>query len=153
MRKSILLLLASLIGGAGALPAIADGGGGGSYGGNRLSAYTDLIEAEKFEQAIGELGEALEKDPEDADLLNLMAFSNRKLGRFDTAMEYYQKALAIEPDHRGANEYLGELYLQLGQLDKAEERLEILDKECFFGCREFDKLEQAIREYRRQNPS
>ncbi len=151
MRKSILLLLASLIGGAGALPAFADGGG--SYGGGKLSAYTKLIEAEKFEQAIGKLGEALEKDPDDADLLNLMAFSNRKLGRFDTAMEYYQKALAIEPDHRGANEYLGELYLQLGQLDKAEERLEILDKECFFGCREFDKLEQAIRKYRRQNPS
>lgn len=134
-------------------PALADGGGNGSYGGGRLSQYTKLIEAEQFEQAIEKLAEALEKKPDNADLLNLMAFSNRKLGRFDTAMDYYQKALAIEPDHRGANEYLGELYLQLGQLDKAEERLEVLDKECFFGCREFDKLEQAIEEYRRKNPS
>ncbi len=134
-------------------PVAADGGGNGSYSGGRLSQYTKLIEAEKFEQAIAKLGEALEKKPDNADLLNLMAFSHRKLGRFDTAMEYYQKALSIEPDHRGANEYLGELYLQLGQLGKAEERLEILDKECFFGCREFDKLEQAIEEYRRQNPS
>ncbi len=138
----------------GATSALADGAGGGnSYGGGKLSKYSKLIEAEKYEQAIAELGEALAKDRDDADLLNLMAFSNRKLGRFDTAMEYYQKALAIEPDHRGANEYLGELYLQLGQLDKAEERLEILDKECFFGCREYDKLKRAIKEYRRQNPS
>ena len=134
-------------------PVIADGGGNGSYSGGRLSKYTKLIEAEKFDKAIAELGEALEKKPDNADLLNLMAFSHRKLGRFDAAMEYYQKALAIDPDHRGANEYLGELYLQLGQLDKAEERLEILDKECFFGCREFDMLEQAIEEYRRKNPS
>lgn len=134
-------------------PALADGGGDGSFGGGKLSRYNKLIKAEKFEQAIAKLGEALEKNPNDADLLNLMAFSNRKLGRFDTAMEYYQKALSIEPDHRGANEYLGELYLELGQLDKAEERLEILDKECFFGCREFDELERAIEEYRRKNSS
>ncbi len=149
MTKLTTFLCALALLGAGA--ALADGGD--SYGGGKLSPYTKLIEAEKFDQAIDKLGKALEKDPQDADLLNLMAFSNRKLGRFDSAMEYYQKALAIEPDHRGANEYLGELYLQLGQLDKAEERLEILDKECFFGCREFDKLEQAIKEYRRQNPS
>ena len=150
MKKLLILICALSLAGAGAALAA----GGGSYGsGGKLSPYAKLIEAEKYEQAIDQLGEALNKDPEDADLLNLMAFSNRKLGRFDAAMEYYQKALAIEPDHRGANEYLGELYLQLGQLDKAEERLEILDRDCFFGCREFDKLEQAIREYRRQNPS
>ena len=150
MKK--LMTCACALSRLGAGAALADGGG--SYGGGgKLSPYTQLIEAEKFEQAIDKLGEALEKDPKDADLLNLIAFSNRKLGRFDTAMEYYQKALAIEPDHRGANEYLGELYLQLGQLDKAEERLEVLDKECFFGCREFDKLKQAIKEYRRKNPS
>ncbi len=151
MMKLTTLICALALVAAG--PVAADGGGNGSYGGGRLSQYSKLIEAEKFDQAIAKLGEALEKKPDNADLLNLMAFSHRKLGRFDTAMEYYQKALAIEPDHRGANEYLGELYLQLGQLDKAEERLEILDKECFFGCREFDKLEQAIEEYRRQNPS
>ena len=149
MNKFLTLLCALSLLGTGA--ALADGGD--SYGGGKLSAYTKLIEAGKFEQAIAKLGEALAEDPDDADLLNLMAFSNRKLDRFDAAMEYYQKALAIEPDHRGANEYLGELYLQLDQLDKAEERLEILDKECFFGCREYDKLEQAIQDYRRQNPS
>jgi len=95
----------------------------------------------------------LREDPDNADMLNLMAYSQRKLKHFDIAMDYYQQALSIDPQHRGANEYLGELYLQLGQPEKAEERLQVLDKECFFGCDEFDELEAAIKEYRKQNPS
>ncbi len=82
-----------------------------------------------------------------------MACSQRQLKQYDSALECYQKALQIDSRHRGANEYLGELYLQIGQLDKAEERLEVLDKECFFGCEEFDDLEAAIADYRKQNPS
>lgn len=149
IAKSMLALMLLAIAGA---PALADGGGG-DYRSSRLQPYLTLIEDEKYQQAIDELGKALTKKPEDADLLNLVAFSNRKLGRFDVAREYYFKALAIEPEHRGANEYLGELYLQLGDLEKAEERLAVLDDACFFGCNEYDKLEQAIEEYRRQNPS
>ncbi len=76
----------------------------------------------------------LKETPEDADMLNLLAYSQRKLQRFDEALVNYQKALGIEPEHRGANEYLGELYLQLGQPDKAQERLQVLDEACFFGC-------------------
>ena len=79
--------------------------------------------------------------------------SQRKLKRFDEALVNYQKALAIEPEHRGANEYLGELYLQTGQLDKAVERLKVLDEACYFGCDEFDQLEQAIENYRSENPA
>ena len=66
---------------------------------------------------------------------------------------FYTKALEIKPRHLGANEYLGELYLEQGELEKAEERLAVLDKACFFGCDEFDDLERAIEEYRKQNPS
>jgi tetratricopeptide (TPR) repeat protein len=149
IAKTTLALVLLAIAGS---PAFADGGGG-DYRNSRLRPYLDLIEAEKYQQAIDELTRALEKKPEDADLLNLVAFSNRKLERFDSALEYYLKALGIEPEHRGANEYLGELYLQLGQLDKAQERLAVLDDACFFGCDEYDELEQAIEEYRRQNPS
>ncbi|MDJ0776416.1 MAG: tetratricopeptide repeat protein [Gammaproteobacteria bacterium] len=128
--------------------------GGSRYESNsRLDAYYELIEASEYEQAIEKLAVALQDSPQDADLLNLYAFSNRKLARFDVALEHYMKALAVEPEHRGANEYLGELYLQMGELDKAEERLVVLDDACFFGCREYDMLEQAIREYRQQNPS
>jgi tetratricopeptide (TPR) repeat protein len=95
----------------------------------------------------------LKETPTDADMLNLLAYSQRKLQRFDEALVNYQKALDIEPEHRGANEYLGELYLQLGQLDKAQERLQVLDEACFFGCDEFDELEEAIEVYRSQNSS
>jgi len=73
--------------------------------------------------------------------------------RFDEALVNYQKALKIEPEHRGANEYLGELHLQMGRLDKALERLKVLDDDCFFGCEEFDELEEAIEIYRKENSS
>jgi tetratricopeptide (TPR) repeat protein len=133
-------------------PVLADGGSSGSRN-SRLEPFQRLIEQEKYQQAIDALEEALDKEPADADLLNLYAFSNRKLQRFDVALEYYSRALEIEPKHRGANEYLGELYLQLGDLEKAEQRLAVLDKACFFGCDEFDDLERAIEEYRKRNPS
>lgn len=132
--------------------ALADVGGDDRRT-SRYAPFQELIEDGKFQQAIAKLDQALVENPDDANLLNLVAYSHRKLKRFEIALNYYQKALQLEPDHRGANEYLGELYLRLGQVDKAEERLAVLDKECFFGCDEFDKLEQAIEEYRKQNPS
>ena len=146
--KTLLALALLAVAGS---PALAAGGGGGRD--SRLTSFQKLIDEQKYQQAIDELGKALAKSPEDADLLNLVAFSHRKLERFDTALEYYMKALEIEPKHRGANEYLGELYLRLGKLDKAEERLGVLDDACFFGCEEFDELKEAIEAYRRQNPS
>ena len=135
------------------MSALADGGGSSGSRNSRLEPFQRLIEQEKYQQAIDALGQALGKNPDDADLLNLYAFSNRKLQRLEIALEYYSKALEIEPKHRGANEYLGELYLQLGDLEKAEQRLAVLDKACFFGCDEFDEVERAIEEYRKRNPS
>ena len=148
-----LYALVLALAGFGSAPVFADGAYGNANSKSKLSPFQQLIQEEKFQQAITELDEALVEEPENADFLNLLAYSNRKLGNFDTALDYYLRALEIDPDHRGANEYLGELYLQLGQLEKAEERLSVLDKECFFGCDEYDKLEQAIEEYRRKNAS
>ncbi len=134
------------------MPVFADGGDS-SGPGTRLKPFQKLIEKQQFQQAIKELDAALLDDPDNADLLNLLAYSHRNLQRYDIALEFYQKALQLKPKHRGANEYLGELYLLLGQLEKAEQRLAVLDKACFFGCDEFDELKQAIEEYRRKNPS
>ena len=146
--KSVLALALLTVASA---PVLADGGGASRD--SRLTPYQKLIDEQKYQQAIDELDEALAKSPKDADLLNLAAFSHRKLEQFDTALEYYTKALEIEPGHRGANEYLGELYLRLGKLDKAEERLSVLDDACFFGCEEYDDLKEAIETYRQQPPS
>ncbi len=54
----------------------------------------------------------------------------------------------MQPKHLGANEYLGGLYLELGELSQAEQRLAVLDKACFFGCEEYSELKQAIKDYK-----
>jgi tetratricopeptide (TPR) repeat protein len=152
MRSTLIPLLLLSIMSVTSSPAFADGGGG-SKPDSHLTPFKELIDDEKYDMAISELEKALVKSPDDADLLNLLAYSQRKMMRFDDALVNYQKALQIEPKHRGANEYLGELYLHLGQLDKALERLQVLDDRCFFGCKEFDELEEAIEIYRSQNAS
>ncbi len=152
MIKKTLLKLVLVISVLTALPVFAAGGDNWDSD-SPLAPIQKLIEQQQFQQAIEKLDAALQDNPDDADLLNLMAYSHRKLDHFDIALDYYQKALQIVPKHRGANEYLGELYLRLGQLEEAEQRLAVLDKACFFGCDEFDELKQAIEEYRRQNPS
>jgi Flp pilus assembly protein TadD len=133
-------------------PTLADGGNDNDRN-SLLAPVQTLIEDEKYQDAISALQKLLKEAPTNADMLNLLAYSQRKLQRFDEALVNYHKALEIEPEHRGANEYLGELYLQLGQLDKAQERLQVLDKACFFGCDEFDELEEEINMYRSQNAS
>jgi len=149
MRTIRNLVVIAIIASAGASQVYAEGGY--SSGNSRLAPFQELIQNGEYQAAIDKLQAALVEAPDDADLLNLTAYSQRKLQRFDEALVNYQKALKIEPDHLGANEYLGELYLQMGQPDKAQERLEVLDKECFFGCDEYDKLKQAIEDYRTEN--
>ena len=87
-----------------------------------------------YDVAINKLALLHETDPDDADVLNLLGYGYRKSGDFDQARGYYLQALAVDPKHRGANEYIGELYLETGQLDKAEERLAVLDDDCWLGC-------------------
>ena len=106
------------------------------------------VKAGDFQSALGHLKKANEKDPRNADIHNLLGYSYRKLGDTKRAFEHYAIALQIEPKHRGANEYLGELYLETDQLAKAEERLEVLDKACLWGCEEYDDLKEAIEKYK-----
>ena len=127
--------------------ALADGGGDGRYENSPLDPIVKMIESEQYESAIEALHQELEKDQNNADALNLLGFSNRKLKSYDEALKYYQLALSIELEHRGANEYLGQLYLETYQLEKTKERLAVLDKECFFPCREYTSLKKAIQGY------
>jgi tetratricopeptide (TPR) repeat protein len=79
-----------------------------------------------------------------ADALNLLAFSLRNQGHHDGAFTYYFKALALDPDHKGAREYLGELYVKTGEMDKAREQLAHLQRLCPQGCEELDDLVEAM---------
>ncbi len=105
------------------------------------------VKAGDYGRALSLLRKVVRAKPRDADAWNYIGFSHRNLNQFDQALAAYNKALAIEPEHRGANEYLGELYLQKGDLEKARERLKTLDDACTFGCDEYDDLKQAIKKY------
>ena len=79
-----------------------------------------------------------------------MGYSRRKAdaANIPTAETFYNEALRIEPKHRGALEYSGELYLMTGNLDMAEQRLAALDKACFVPCEEHSDLERAVAKYK-----
>ena len=79
--------------------------------------------------------------PLQADTLNYLGFTTRKLGDFENGEKYYLQGLEIEPNHIGINEYLGELYVATNRLDLAKERLKILEN-C--GCKEYTQLKEVI---------
>ena len=101
-----------------------------------------------FEVAVGHFTKAVNADPTNADAYNMLGFSHRKLGNVNLAFENYKAAIEINPDHRGANEYIGELYLELGDLASAEKHLKVLDKACFFGCEAYTDLKSAIKKFK-----
>lgn len=105
------------------------------------------VKAGNFALALPFFQKVVAKDSGNADAWNYVGYSHRKLKRYDQALTAYKKALAIKPDHRGANEYIGELYLETGKLALAKERLKVLDSACFFGCEEYDELKAAIAAY------
>jgi len=82
-----------------------------------------------------------EEKPLQADTLNYLGFTTRKLGDYDKGEEYYLLGLKIEPNHKGINEYLGELYVVTNRIDLANERLEVL-KNC--NCEEYNELKEII---------
>lgn len=109
-----------------------------------------LIEDEKYSAAIPLLQKSIKEKGEYADALNQLGFANRKMGNWKAGMEYYLKALSLEPKHLGANEYLGELYLEQKDLPNAEKQLAVLKSACGH-CDEFDELEEAIDDYKDDN--
>lgn len=106
------------------------------------------IQSGKYDQAIKQLQGA--NDVRSADWNNLMGYSLRKKQPPDLlgAEKYYQAALKIEPDHRGALEYYGKLRLINNDLGGAEQLLAILDKACTFGCEQYTDLKEAIQKYK-----
>jgi Flp pilus assembly protein TadD len=106
------------------------------------------IAAKDWAGAVEELKKV--NDPASADWNNLMGYSLRKADPANAAAaeNFYNEALRIEPRHRGALEYSGELYLITGNLAMAEQRLAALDKACFLPCEEHTDLKRAVARYK-----
>ena len=139
------------------------GGGGSSGGGGTLTITSDseanadyqraqtAIAGADYKTAADLLQKVLTRQPDNPDVLNLMGFSERKMGEASTALSYYKKALDLQPTHIGANEYLGELYLELKEPDLAEQRLAVLQQVCG-SCEEYTELKEKIEKFK-ANPS
>ena len=99
-----------------------------------------LINQARYQDAIDELHVLAAVHGPHPDVMNYLGYSHRKLGLFTQAEHYYSVALAVDPQHRGANEYLGELYVETGQMEKAKIQLAKLERICTFGCIEENEL-------------
>lgn len=108
-----------------------------------LTAVRAKVKAQDFAGAIVDL-KKLTDTHDHADVFNLLGFSMRKTGDMKGAALYYAKALDFDPEHKGALEYQGEMFVQLGQMDKAKANLVKLVKLCPTGCEEREDLEKAI---------
>ena len=124
----------------------------------KASDYTkakNLIKAAKKYEKKGKIDKAQERyakaqklllksneiKPLQADTLNYLGFTTRKLGDYEKGEKFYLLGLQVEPNHNGINEYLGELYVATNRMDMAKERLEVL-KTC--NCEEFNELKEII---------
>lgn len=106
------------------------------------------IEAKNWMVALEKFGRAAVRDPGNADIHNYLGYANRKSGNLDAAFASYAEALRLDSRHKGAHEYVGEAYLMVNNLAKAEEHLAALDKICFFSCEEFRDLKMDIEAYK-----
>tara|TARA_B110000914_G_scaffold52458_1_gene45196 strand:+ start:65 stop:544 length:480 start_codon:yes stop_codon:yes gene_type:complete len=126
----------------------------GSSNSDYAKAYNLIKSAKKYEKK-GKTEKAQKKyvkaqklllksnkdKPLQADTLNYLGFTTRKLGDYKKGEEFYLEGLKIDPNHKGINEYLGELYVVTNRIDLAKERLEVL-KAC--DCEEFKELKEII---------
>jgi Flp pilus assembly protein TadD len=114
-----------------------------------LQRFDDAKARQDWAAAADAMKEAVAAKPDNADYHNLYAYSLRKGGtqQMDLVFLHYNEALRLDPKHRGAHEYLGEAYLQVGNVAKAKDELAALDKTCFFPCSEYTHLKAAISQY------
>lgn len=147
MRSCTLILLLAL----GAGPALANISGMQTESDNPdFQAGKAAVEAQDWKAAVEHLTKAAAAEPDNADTRNWLGFANRKLGNMDAAFAAYREALQLDPRHKNAHEYIGEAYLMVDDLPKAEQHLSELQKLCTpIPCEEYKELKHAIDEYRK----
>ena len=108
-----------------------------------LTSVRAKLKAKDYKSALEELNK-ISDDTRHPDVYSLMGFALRKSGDYRLALTYYNKALDFDPNHRGALEYQGELFVETGELAKARQNLAKLKTLCPKGCEEHDDLAEAI---------
>jgi len=134
--KHLLVLLALVLGSSSAIAA-------GYYDlDEELESANKLIVEEQYKKAIDKLEDAIKSEPDNADAWNLLGYASRKKGDLERSAEAYGKAL--DPEHKDALEYQGELFLMLGDKAAAEGNLAKLNSLCPDGCEQVELLTKAI---------
>jgi Flp pilus assembly protein TadD len=113
------------------------------------AAGKKAIKAKQWSAAIAALSSAALRDTRNADIQNYLGYAYRNAGQLDAAFMHYDRALTLSPRHRGAHEYVGEAYLIVNNLAKAEEHLAALQQICLIPCEEFEELKEKIETYKR----
>jgi tetratricopeptide (TPR) repeat protein len=111
---------------------------------DELAKVTVLLNAKNFKQALADLKVIDSEFKDNADVNNLLGYSSRKLKQYKPADTYYKKALKINPNHLGALEYQGELFVLTNKVSAAKKNLAKLEKLCGLKCGEYLDLKKAI---------
>jgi Flp pilus assembly protein TadD len=109
-----------------------------------LAQAQKQITQKDWPAAVATLEKYTKAHPKDADGFNLLGYSLRNAKRYPEAIQNYQEALRLDPQHRGAHEYLGKAYVQTKELEKAKSLLANLEKICGLQCEEYLDLKKAI---------
>ena len=110
----------------------------------QLATARGLIQQENYQDAIQVLNGVVESSPREADAYNLLGYSYRKSKDFNRAEHNYKRALRLNPEHKGAIEYYGELFIETDRREKAEDMVAKLENLCPSGCSELDQLRKAL---------
>ncbi|GAB3645603.1 tetratricopeptide repeat protein [Ramlibacter alkalitolerans] len=138
------------------LTAPAAGGGGGDEMASparnqdpEFQAGMEAVRRKDWQEVVVRMDSYIKRKPDDANAWTELGHAHRLTGKLDLSLAAYESALKIDPKHRGAHEYLGEAYLQMGDVARAEQELKVLDKLCFFSCEEYRDLKAKIGDYRK----
>jgi tetratricopeptide (TPR) repeat protein len=113
-----------------------------------FAAGVKALAGSDWNGAIKALAAAALRDTRNADIQNYLGYAYRRLRQLDAAFTHYQLAVTLNPRQRSAHEHLGEAYLVVGNLARAEEHLAALERICLIPCEQYDSLRKAIETYR-----
>lgn len=111
---------------------------------SELAKIRDLVAKKNFTAAFAALKIADKDFANNADINNLLGYTARNLKQYANAAAYYTKALKIDPNHLGALEYQGELFMLTKKSAQAKKNLAKLKSLCGLTCEEYLDLKKAI---------